>query len=48
MLFTDIAAGPASSNPEHFAVLGDTLYFAADDQRTGRELWAAPLPSAPR
>lgn len=48
VLFTDIAPGPTSSNPGAFAVMGDTLYFAADDQRVGRELWAAPLPPAPQ
>ena len=42
-LLADLAAGPASSNPDSFAVAGNTLYFAADDQLLGRELWAVPV-----
>ena len=39
--FTDIAEGPASSNPQWlgFGTVGDHLYFSADDKIHGRELW---------
>jgi ELWxxDGT repeat protein len=38
----DLAPGAGSSLPEHMTRVGDLLYFAADDGRTGRELWAVP------
>ncbi|WP_188113361.1 hypothetical protein [Nocardioides humilatus] len=35
----DIAAGPASSDPERLTVVGSTLFFTADHPTYGRELW---------
>lgn len=35
----NIDAGPGSSRPLHFAVLGDRVLFSADDGLRGRELW---------
>ncbi|MBI2423405.1 MAG: protein kinase [Candidatus Hydrogenedentes bacterium] len=36
---TDIAPGPASSDPSEFAIWKDRLYFRAFTEATGRELW---------
>jgi len=38
-LVKDIAPGAKASSPRHFAVLGDLLYFQADDATHGTELW---------
>jgi hypothetical protein len=38
----DIAPGVAPASAGPFVVAGETIYFAADDNRTGRELWALP------
>jgi len=35
----DINPGSGSSEPKHFLVVGDTLFFTADDGINGRELW---------
>ena len=35
----DIRSGSGSSNPSGFKVVGDTLYFYADDGTNGYELW---------
>jgi ELWxxDGT repeat protein len=43
---TDIAPGPAASNPRRFARIGDRLFFEADDGGRGAELWAVDLPPA--
>lgn len=45
-LVRDINHGPASSNPASAALVGDEVFFAADDGTHGRELWrveAAPF-----
>ncbi|MBE7507163.1 MAG: thrombospondin type 3 repeat-containing protein [Planctomycetia bacterium] len=36
----DIAPGPASSDPAELTISGDLLYCRANDDVTGRELWA--------
>lgn len=36
----DIAPGAASSSPEQITLVGDNIYFTADDGAHGRELWA--------
>ncbi|MCP3097334.1 hypothetical protein LZ198_00450 [Myxococcus sp. K15C18031901] len=38
-LVEDIQPGPQGSYPDEFTVLGDTLFFAADDGVNGREPW---------
>ena len=38
-LLKDIVPGPAGSNPQDFVVIGDTVFFTADDGTHGRELW---------
>jgi hypothetical protein len=43
----DIAPHAASSSPADLTVVGDLLYFSADDGVTGRELWALPLGAQP-
>ena len=40
-LFYDFVPGPDSGSPSHFAVVGDSLYFAATDPVAGRELWVS-------
>ncbi len=40
-VFKDIAPGSASSSPSQLMVADGTLYFVADDQLHGQELWAA-------
>ncbi|MCB0099987.1 MAG: hypothetical protein KDE46_29845, partial [Caldilineaceae bacterium] len=35
----DIRRGPETSIPTHFLVHGDMLFFAADDGKSGNELW---------
>jgi ELWxxDGT repeat protein len=42
-LVADIHPGTASSSPEHFTRVGNTLYFSARST-SGRELWAYELP----
>ncbi|MCY0998743.1 hypothetical protein OWM54_16510 [Myxococcus sp. MISCRS1] len=39
VLVEDVRAGNVGSNPQNFAVLADTLFFAADDGTHGVELW---------
>jgi hypothetical protein len=36
----DIAPGPSSSSPVGFTLSDAKLFFAADDGKTGLELWA--------
>jgi ELWxxDGT repeat protein len=38
-LFQDIAPGMGSSSPKTFTVSGSRLFFIADDNRHGNELW---------
>jgi ELWxxDGT repeat protein len=38
-LVRDINPGSANSFPEQLTVVGDTLFFVADDGISGRELW---------
>jgi hypothetical protein len=38
----DIAPGPGSSSPEHFVVTKHQVFFTADDNTTGRELYVMP------
>jgi ELWxxDGT repeat protein len=38
----DIAPGPLSSSPTGFTAAGPNVYFAANDNTTGFELWAVP------
>ncbi|HET6546011.1 MAG TPA: hypothetical protein VFG55_04610 [Rhodanobacteraceae bacterium] len=42
-VLTDIAPGPESSSPEQITIVGDFIYFTADDGVHGRELWALPV-----
>ena len=39
----DIAPGSANSTPADFVIAGQHLFFSAEDNTTGRELWALPL-----
>jgi ELWxxDGT repeat protein len=39
----DVNGTDETSRPGSFLAVGDTLYFAAHDIRTGQELWAMPL-----
>ncbi|HEY1012804.1 MAG TPA: ELWxxDGT repeat protein, partial [Herpetosiphonaceae bacterium] len=39
LLVRDIQPGAAGSDPQHLAVAGDTVFFAATAPDTGRELW---------
>ena len=41
---SDIAPGIASAGPLEIAVLGDGVYFAAENGVSGREPWRLPLP----
>ncbi len=41
-MIQDIAPGPLSSSPTGFTAAGTDVYFAADDNTTGFELWAVP------
>lgn len=43
----DISPGTGSSNPQHMFVLGDTLYFMANDGTHGYELWKYTPNQAP-
>lgn len=36
----DINTNTAGSSPGYLAMVGDTLFFVADDGSTGNELWA--------
>jgi len=45
-LLRDINSGAASSNPDNFVDLNNTLYFAADDGVNGREFWKSDGTSA--
>lgn len=38
-LFRDLDTGRVGSDPQFLTVVGDTLFFAADNGSTGRELW---------
>ncbi|HYO24911.1 MAG TPA: hypothetical protein VEQ85_08170 [Lacipirellulaceae bacterium] len=38
-LVQDIRAGAQGSNPQELTVIGDALYFTADDGVRGREIW---------
>ena len=38
-LFANLAPGSASSNPKNLRTIGSHVYFAANDQSTGEELW---------
>lgn len=38
-VFANIAPGSASSNPKNLRTIGSHVYFAANDQSTGEELW---------
>ena len=43
LTLADINSGSGSSNPGQYMeghLVGDTMYFSADDGSTGRELWA--------
>ena len=42
---TDLAPGPASSSPDRFAVVGDRLFFAANDLVHGFELFTLVDPA---
>lgn len=42
-LLLDLALGYANSNPADFLVMGNQLYFVADNGITGRELWSLPV-----
>jgi len=42
-MLSDIRRGLGASVPSEFTVLGDQLFFAADDGTHGRELWAVPF-----
>lgn len=42
-LVQDIAPGAPSANPRELAVVGDRLYFSADDGLRGQEPWSLPL-----
>lgn len=39
----NIAPDAASSDPQQLLINGNTLYFTADDNTVGRELWAMAL-----
>jgi ELWxxDGT repeat protein len=43
-LVEDIAPGTGSSDPGAFTLAGSQLFFMADDNIHGRELWVMPLP----
>ncbi|MBF5041630.1 HYR domain-containing protein [Aggregicoccus sp. 17bor-14] len=45
-LVGDVAPGFASSDPRAMGRAGRFLFFAADDRRSGQELWALPLRAA--
>jgi hypothetical protein len=40
----DIVAGAEGSHPRELAVVGNRLYFSADDGMHGQEPWSLPLP----
>ena len=42
VLVADIAAGPASSSPRDLTVVEHRLFFSADDNVSGRELYEIP------
>jgi ELWxxDGT repeat protein len=41
-MMQDIALGAGSSTPHGFTRAGNYVYFSADDNVTGRELWVLP------
>jgi ELWxxDGT repeat protein len=41
-MIQDIAPGPLSASPTGFTPAGTNVYFVADDNTTGFELWAVP------
>jgi ELWxxDGT repeat protein len=42
-----IYPGSGSANPQELVLVGQTIYFRAEDGTTGRELWSYTLPSPP-
>jgi ELWxxDGT repeat protein len=42
VLLQEIAPGPGSSAPEVFTRVRNLVFFTANDNTTGRELWVAP------
>jgi ELWxxDGT repeat protein len=38
----EIAAGPGSAAPRNFTVVRQDIFFSADDNSAGRELWVVP------
>jgi ELWxxDGT repeat protein len=44
LLVQDIAPGAGSADPGGLTVVGSRLFFMADDNLHGRELWVMPLP----
>ena len=45
---TDIVPGPGGSYPNYLAATDHLLFFRAEDDAHGRELWAIPLLPAPK
>lgn len=43
-LLFDLNPGPTSSNPSAFKIIGNRMFFAADDGIVGKELWVFDLP----
>jgi hypothetical protein len=43
----DIQPGSGGAAPGNFTVIGDNLYFTADDGSHGRELWMMPVAGIP-
>ncbi len=44
LLVEDIAPGTGSADPSSLTIAGSQLFFMADDNSHGRELWVMPLP----
>jgi ELWxxDGT repeat protein len=42
-LLQDIAPGAASSIPHAFTIAGSQIFFVADDNQHGEELWSMPV-----
>jgi hypothetical protein len=47
LLVKDIYTGASSSSPDQFTLVGNKLYFVADDGVHGRELWGLDLENLP-